>query len=147
MRSTMTTTTALFALVAAVAAWTAPGAYAAKECLQTCLEPYGTNATASIKASCRDACKLTAPLRRQCFKQEKRIWPSVTKKCRQSLRNIKQGLAPLTINITLTTPGNATTSIPTIYTCTFGSGCTKEIKRERKYGKQICQELICPLDE
>ena len=55
MRSTMTTTTALFALVAAVAAWTAPGAYAANDCLQTCLVPYGTNTTASIKASCRDA--------------------------------------------------------------------------------------------
>jgi len=147
MRSSVTTTTALFALVAAVAAWTAPGAYAANECLETCLEPYGTNTTASIKASCRDACKLTAPLRRQCLKLEKRIWPSVTKKCRQSLRNIKQGLAPLTVNITFTTPGNATTSIPTVYTYTFGPDCAKEIKRERKDGKETCQEILCPLDE
>jgi hypothetical protein len=108
MRS-MTTTTALFALVAAVAAWTAPGAYAANDCLQGCLMPYGTDVTASIKASCRDACKSNAPLRRQCLKLEKRIWPSVRKMCRRSLRNIKQGLAPVTINITLTTPANATT--------------------------------------
>jgi hypothetical protein len=146
MRS-MTTTTALFALVAAVAAWTAPGAYAANDCLQGCLMPYGTDVTASIKASCRDACKSNAPLRRQCLKLEKRIWPSVRKMCRRSLRNIKQGLAPVTINITLTTPANATTSIPTIYTYTFDSGCTKEIKREKKYGKQLCRELLCPLDE
>ena len=147
MRSTMTTTTALFALVAAVAAWTAPGAYAANECLQTCVEPYGTNATASIKASCRDACKLTAPLRRQCLKASNPLWRNPTKICKRSLRNIKQGLAPLTINITLTTPGNATTSIPTIYTYTFGPDCAKEIKRERKDGKQTCREILCPLDE
>lgn len=138
---------ATFALVAVVAAWIAPGACAANRCVQTCLMPYGTNTTASIKASCRDACKLTAPIRRQCLKLEKSLWREPTKTCRRSLRNIKRGLAPLTLNVTLTTPINATTSIPTTYTYTFDSECAKEIRREQKVERKTCRELMCPLNE
>lgn len=146
MRSTATTT-ALFALVAAVAAWTAPGAHAANDCLKTCLAPYETNTTASIKASCRDACKLAAPLRRECLKAENRFWRNQTKICRGSLRNIKQGLGPVTADVTFLTPANATTNIPTTYTYTYDVGCAEEIKKDWKDAKKTCHEILCPADQ
>lgn len=142
MRASITIAGFLAVLMSTASAYRAP--QARNNCLKTCLVPYGTNATRTIKTICRRACKVAAPLRRSCRKTTNTFWRNQTKVCRQSIRRIKQGLPPLTSLVSHTTPANASSDIPTVTQYTYEATCLKEIKFEWKDAKQTCREILCP---
>lgn len=111
-------------------------------CVKHCLSLYDDSTLMpTTKDNCRLACKDkgVVRLRRTCVKDVKIVAKQYLRTCKQSLRGIKHGDAPLSVTVS----GAASNRTTITYTYFYESGCVEDIKALWTDGKQTCNEILC----